>query len=118
MPSSREAKILYKLQGRAWICEEDRQLIRADVEFIDNVSFGKGILAKLHKGTTASVLRRRVNNEVWLPARAEVKGSARILLLKKLGFHTINEYSGYRKYVVGAKVGYPAGEYKPTKSGT
>lgn len=112
-PSSKEAKILYKMLGRAWICEADHQLMKADVEFIEDLSFGKGLLAKLRKGMTASIVRRRINDEVWLPARAEIKGSARILLLRNIGFDTINEYSDYKKYVVGTKVGYPAGEFKP-----
>lgn len=117
-PSGREAKIMYKLQGRAWICEEDHQLMRADVEFIEDISFGKGLLAKLRKGMTASILRRRINDEVWLPARAEIKGSARILLLRNIVFNTINEYSDYKKYVVDTKIDYPAGEYKTEKTGT
>lgn len=105
-PSSREAKILSKLSGRAWFCEEDRQLMRADVEFFDDVSFGKGLLARLNKGTKASILRRRINGEVWLPAKAHVEGSLRILLFKTIKFNTINEYSDYKKYVVGTAVDY------------
>jgi hypothetical protein len=105
-PSSREAKILAKLAGKAWFCEEDYQLIRSEVEFIDNVSFGKGLLARLHKGTKASIQRRRINEEVWMPAKAHVTGSARILLLKKIQINTINEYSNYRKFDVNASIDY------------
>ena len=111
-PSTREGKVLSKLAGRAWICEEDHQLMRADVEFIDNVSFGMGLLARLHKGTKASILRRRINNEVWLPAEAHIEGSARILLLKKLEFNTTNEYSNYKKFVVDTTVEYGRSEHK------
>jgi len=112
-PSSKEAKILFKLAGLAWICEEDHQLMRADIEFIDNVSFGKGLLARLHKGTKASIRRKRINDEIWLPAKADVEGSVRILLVKKIRFRTINEYSDYRKYVVDAAVDFHASENEP-----
>ena len=105
-PSSKEAKVLAKLAGKAWFCEEDYQLIKSEVEFIDNVSFGKGLLARLHKGTKASILRRRVNDEVWLPARSHVTGSARILLLKKIRINIIDEYSDYRKFAVDASIDY------------
>jgi hypothetical protein len=105
-PSSREAKIMSKIAGLAWFCEEDYQLMRANVELIDNVSFGKGLLAKLHKGTKASITRRRINNEVWLPAKAHVVGSARILLIKKIQINTINEYSDYKKFVVDTSIDY------------
>jgi len=108
-PSSREGKFLSHLAGRAWFCEEDHQLIRAEVEFIDNVSFGKGLLARLHKGTKASILRRRVNGEIWLPAEAKVEGSARILLFKKIRIRTLNEYSDYKKFVVDTAIDYRTG---------
>ncbi len=103
-PSSKEAKILAKLAGKAWFCEEDHQLIRSEVEFIDNVSFGKGLLARLHKGTKASIQRRRINEEIWLPAKAQVTGSARILLFKKIQINTINEYSDYKKFDVDTSI--------------
>jgi hypothetical protein len=108
-PSSREVKFLSHLAGRAWFCEEDHQLIRAEVEFIDNVSFGKGLLARLHKGTKASILRRRVNGEIWLPAAATIEGSARILLFKKIRIRTVNEYSDYKKFVVDTAIDYRTG---------
>lgn len=108
-PSSREAKVLSKLAGRAWFCEEDYQLIRSDVEFIDNVSFGKGLLARLHKGTKATIQRRRINEEIWLPVKAHITGSARILLLKKIKINTINEFSDYRKFDVDASIDYRVG---------
>jgi hypothetical protein len=52
------------------------------------------------------IQRRRINEEVWLPAKAHVTGSARILLLKKIEINTINEYSDYRKYTVDASIEY------------
>ncbi len=107
-PSSREAKVMSKLAGKAWFCEEDHQLIRSDVEFIDDVSFGKGLLARLHKGTKASIRRRLINGEIWLPATAHVTGSARILLFKKIQINTINEFTDYRKYAVDASIEYRA----------
>lgn len=108
-PSGRETKILAKLAGKAWFCEEDYQLVQAEVEFIDNVSFGKGLLARLHKGTKAFIQRRRIHGEVWLPAKASVTGSARILLLKKIRINTVNEYSNYRKFAVDTSIDYRIG---------
>jgi len=107
-PSSKEARVLSKLAGNAWFCEEDHQLIRSEVEFIDNVSFGKGLLAKLHKGTKALIQRQRINEEVWLPVKAHVTGSARILLFKKIQINTINEYSDYRKFDVKTSIDFRA----------
>ena len=70
------------------------------MEAIDAVSIGLGLLARVHKGTTASFTRRKVNNEAWLPARAEYVVSARVLLLKRLREGGLFEFSNYRKFTV------------------
>ena len=99
-PSNRTGKILQKFAGRAWIDEEDRQVVRADAELLDTFSYGLGVLARLYKGATASMKRRKVNGEVWLPAEARFTGKARLLLLKGLRIDSISEYSDYKKFNV------------------
>ena len=69
----------FKVQ--AWISESDYELVKLDAEAIDTLSFGLGVLARLHKGARLSFLRRKINGEVWLPAVASYSGSARVSLL-------------------------------------
>lgn len=108
-PSTREGKILAKLAGRAWFCEEDQQLIQIEVELIDNLSFGLGLLARLNKGATGVLLRRRVNNEIWLPAQARFSGTARLLVLKGIRIKAISEFSNYKKFSVDTSIRYRLG---------
>lgn len=110
-PTTRGGKILKNFAGRAWIDEEDRQLVRLEGRLIDNLSFGLGLLARLQKGATASFTRRKVNGEIWLPAEARFTGSARLLLFKALRLDAMSEYSDYRKFSVGTSV-----EIRPEKS--
>jgi len=98
--STRPGKILQKFAGRAWIDEEDYQVVRAEAELLDTFSFGLGVLARLYKGATASFQRRKVNGEVWLPAEARFRGRARLLLLKGLRIDSRSEYSDYKKFDV------------------
>jgi hypothetical protein len=56
---------------------------KADIQFIDTVSFGL-ILARLHKGSRVVIEMARVNGEVWLPQRLEIKVDVRLALLKGL----------------------------------
>lgn len=98
--SSKEAKLLSKISGRAWFCEEDHQLMKGEIEFIDNISFGWGFYARLHKGTKVTLRRQLVNDEIWMPAEIRFIGTARVLLLKKITFNTISEFSNYRKFSV------------------
>jgi len=103
-PSDRQTKILAKTAGRAWFCERDYQLIRAEVEFVEDLSFGWGILAKLHKGTKATLRRQYINDEVWMPAEVRFDGTARVMLFKKIRFNAVNEFSNYRKFKVKASL--------------
>ena len=107
-PRTREGKILEKFKGRAWICEEDHQLIRIEATLIDNLTFGMGVLARLNKGATVVFERRKVNNEIWLPAQAHFTGSARLLLFKGMRIDANSEYSEYRKFTVETRVQYGA----------
>jgi hypothetical protein len=102
-PATKAGKILKKFAGRAWIDEDDRQLVRVEGELVDDLSFGFGILAKLRKGATASMLRRKVNNEIWLPAEARFVGHARVLLVKGLHIDSLSQYSDYRKFTVATE---------------
>ena len=88
----------FKVQ--AWISESDHELVKLDAEAVDTLSFGLGVLARLHKGARLSFLRRKINEEVWLPAVVSYSGSARVSLLFTLRRGGTSEYSGYRKYSV------------------
>jgi hypothetical protein len=105
-PRTRDGKIMQKFIGTAWISEADRELVRLEVESIDTVSIGMGLLARVHKGTRASFQRRKVNGEVWLPASFDYSATARVMLLKMFRVGGASEFSGYRKFVVDTSTTY------------
>ena len=86
--------------ARAWISESDYELVRVEIEAIDTLSFGLGLLARVHKGTVATYQRRKVNDEVWLPAQVTWTASGRLFLLRRLRLRGISEFSSYRKFTV------------------
>ena len=77
--------------------------MRLEAEAQETVSFGLGLLARVHKGSKASFERRKVNGEEWLPASATYQGSARVALVKVLRLGGISEYSDYRKFGVATE---------------
>jgi hypothetical protein len=97
---TREGQQMRHFRVHAWVSEADHELVKLEAEAIDNLSFGLGVLATLHKGARLSFLRRKVNGEVWLPAVVSYKGSARVGLLFMLRRSGTSEFSGYRKYSV------------------
>jgi hypothetical protein len=99
-PKTRDGGQMRKFAVRAWISESDHELVRLEAEAIDSLSWGLGLLARLHKGAALSFLRRKVNDEVWLPAMFNYSGSARVGLFFVLRRGGTSEYSGYRKFSV------------------
>ena len=93
-------KIMQHFRAKAWISESDYELVRAEIEAIDTLSFGLGLLARVHKGTVATYQRRKVNGEVWLPAQVTWTASGRLFLLRRLRLRGISEFSSYRKFTV------------------
>ena len=100
VPQTDDGRLMKKMKGRAWVSEADFELARVDFEMLEDLSLGL-VLGKLYKGAKASIERRKVNDEVWLPAEVRFDGSGRVLVGK---FHIDNvvEYSEYRKFSVAS----------------
>jgi hypothetical protein len=105
-PRTRDGNIMRNFSGRAWISESDYELVRLDVEAIETVSFGFGLLARVHKGSQASFRRRKVNDEAWLPAMATYTASARVALVKVMRRGGVMEFSDYKKFSVDTSTTY------------
>jgi hypothetical protein len=105
-PKTRAGEQIRHFSVRAWVSENDHELVKLEAEAIDNLRLGLGGLARLHKGARLSFLRRKVNGEVWLPAVVSYNGSARVGLLVMLRRSGTSEFSGYRKYSVDTLEGF------------
>jgi hypothetical protein len=105
-PLTDDGKIMRHFKARAWISESDYELVRVEIEAIDTLSFGLGLLARVHKGTVATYERRKVNNEAWLPAEVTWTASARVALIRRLRLRGTSEFSNYRKFTVDTSTTY------------
>ena len=99
-PRTSAGRLMRNFDVRAWISESDYELVRLDAEAIDTVSFGLGMLARVHKGSRASFERRKVNGESWLPASVTYTISARVGLVAVLRRGGSVEFSNYKKFGV------------------
>jgi hypothetical protein len=102
-PQTKDGKVMRHFKARAWISEWDYELVRVEIEAIDDLSFGLGLLARVHKGTVATYQRRKVNGETWLPAEVTWTASARVMLLRRLRLRGVSQFSNYRRYTVDTK---------------
>ena len=80
-----------------WIDKKDYQWVKVDLESLDTITFG-GFLLRLAKGSHVTVENTRVNNEVWLPKRVDIKGSVRVALVHVMRGEIIYTFSDYKKF--------------------
>jgi hypothetical protein len=92
-----EANIIRKFKGRAWIDEADHELARLEMEVVEPVSIGLGLIARLFTGSHATIERRKIDGETWLPTRSHFVGSGRLLLVRRLDIDQLSEFSDYKR---------------------
>lgn len=97
-PQSREAKLASAFAGQAWVHEHQFELMRIEASAIEDVSFGFGMIAVLHRGATATLVRKPVSVGRWLPVESRFEGTGRALLLRRVTVKSRYEYSDYRTF--------------------
>jgi hypothetical protein len=102
-PKSAATAFFPKIKVRFWIDKKDYQWARIDLESLDTITFG-GFLVRLAKGTHVVIESARINNEVWLPKRAIIKGSVRIALVKVIRGEIAFTFSDYKKFQTDSRL--------------
>jgi len=96
-PTSREGRVAHAFSGRAWIHEHEYEVMLVEAEAIDDVSFGFGLVARLHRGSTARFTRQRIDG-AWLPVTTQFQGTGRALLVRKVVIDFSRTYEDYRAF--------------------
>jgi hypothetical protein len=107
-PKTADGKDMMKVKGRAWIAEDDYQIVRVSVEVLKDFSVA-WFIGRLYAGTTASYERRKINNEIWLPSRLRINAAGRAFI-RKFHIDTVTEYSDYRKFSVQTDTEFRKGQ--------
>ena len=98
-PKTRAGKmVLTRSKGEAWVDEADFVLMRFQSRFVEDLTWGTGLMAKVYKGTEVVREWLKFRDEVWLPARSETRFKARIFLVKGFNFRRVEEFSDYKKF--------------------
>ena len=99
--AERFAPLYRHSKGIAWIDESSGQLIKAEAELTDDVSWGGGLIAKLYRGGRFRYEQHEVALGVWMPTYYSYDFDGRKFLFG-LSAHDHTEYSEY------LRVGGPA----------
>jgi hypothetical protein len=90
--------VIRDLAGTIWVDEEDRSISRIDGRFLRPFKIGGGLVVNIKQDTNFAVEQRKINDEVWLPARVDGKGAARAMLFISFNGSIRVVDSDYRKF--------------------
>jgi len=96
-PRTREGRLARGFAGEIWIDEQAREVVKVDARAIDDLSFGYGVLGRLHDGATVTVRRQLIDAGLWLPVSIRFNGEGRALLFRKLTINFAVDWFDYRR---------------------
>ena len=96
-PDTREGRLARSFAGEVWIHEAAAEVMRVEATSIDNISFGFGIIARVGKGAEATVIRRLVEGDLWMPTQLTLKGRGRAVIFRTLVVDFVVDWFDYRR---------------------
>jgi hypothetical protein len=102
-PQKNYEKLFGKMAGAIWVDPADKQVARVEARLVAAYKIGGGMLASLKEGANLVFEQERVNQEIWLPTRAEINLGVRVLLLKGININQTITYRDYKRFSVEAE---------------
>ena len=90
--------VIRDLTGTIWVDEEDRSISRIEGHFLRPFKIGAGLVVNIKQDTSFAMEQRKINDEIWLPARVDGKGAARAMLFFSFNGNIRVVDSDYRKF--------------------
>lgn len=101
-PTTRQGRIAEKFAGTLWIHEQAAEVMRIEAKAVDDLSFGFGIVARLGEGTSAVLVRKPIDGDMWMPTELRLKGEGRAALFRRLVIDYAVEWFDYRRLPDGS----------------
>ena len=98
-PKTRNEKLFATCNGAVWVDSTTKQVVRLDATLIGDMG---NFLAKAKRGASFSIENELVNNEIWLPSRADINLQIKILFAG-ININNLIKYSDYRRFVTEVK---------------
>ncbi len=107
-PQTRNEKLFALCTGAVWVDAEKKQVVRLDAQLTKSAG---NFLAKAKRGASFSLENELVNNEIWLPARADIDLSIKILFAG-ININVLVLSNDYRRFTTDVKE-VKVGDEKP-----
>ncbi len=89
--------VLRSLGGRIWVDEEEKEVVRAEVNNTSPINIAFGVGASV-SGLNVTLDFRKIEDGLWLPSRVVASAEARVLLVKGFRGRTTSIFSKYRRF--------------------
>lgn len=98
-PQSRLEKLFAYCTGAVWVDAESKQVVRLEAFLTQSAG---NFIGKVKRGASFSLENELVNNEIWLPSRADINLSVKILFAG-ININNLIKYGDYSKSKVEVK---------------
>jgi len=94
-PHGKYGRIFSKVAGRLWVDKQDLGWVKIEGQVIQPFSLGV-LLARVQRGSQIEMEQTRLADGIWMPARLDLRASAKLLFVKSLLIERVLTYSDYR----------------------
>ena len=94
---TRELQVFRSLSGKLWIDRAVGRLTRMDGSLFEDVTFGWGLLGRLNKGGTFSVMQNRVGDDHWEIVGLDVKMTGKAVVFKSINVKQTQRLTDFRR---------------------
>jgi hypothetical protein len=95
-PTTRQGRMAQKFSGSIWVDEAASEVMRVEAKSTDAITYG-GIVARLGEGTTATLTRKPIADQIWMPIELTLSGRGRAVLFRTLVVDYAIEWFDYRR---------------------
>jgi hypothetical protein len=96
-PPTRELQVFRSLSGKMWIDRAAGRLARMDGALFEDVTFGWGLLGRLNKGGTFSVVQSNVGQDHWEMIALDVTMSGHAIIFKSINVKQKQRVSDFQR---------------------
>jgi hypothetical protein len=92
-----------RIRGQVWVDDAELEIARLEIEFLEDVASGFGLLGRVYAGTRYYMELAKQIDGLWLPSRAETELHKRVLFSKSRERFTV-VFRNYRAFSVDVKI--------------
>ncbi len=94
---NRELQVFRSLSGKMWVDRAGGRLSRMDGSLFEDVIFGWGLLGRLNKGGTFSVVQSKVGENHWEVVSLDVRMSGHAVVFKTINVKQLQRFTDFRR---------------------